>query len=167
MKRRIALFLTILFSLSLLGAFDLREELPARTFKESGLDKLTPQELQALSSAVEALLNQQEDVFRAENDLPQGEDRFGLETVKARVQTLFQSSGPDRLETRIVGEFTGWRGGTIFELENGQVWQQSEAGAFKVRKIDNPEVVIRRGMFGSYLLKVKGYGSNVKVERIK
>jgi hypothetical protein len=146
MKRRIAIFLTLLLPLPLLGDFDLREELPAKTFKASGLDKLTPQELQALNTAVEALLNQQEDILRA---------------------ALFQSQGPDRIESRIMGEFTGWRGGTIFELENGQVWQQSEAATFKVRKKSNPEVVIRRGMFGSYLLKVEGYRSDVKVERIK
>ena len=167
MKRYIGLFLLLVLPLASFGVIDLREQLGEATFIQSGLDKLSDEELAVLSGAVEKLLNTQEDVFRAENELPQGDDRFGLETVKARVATLFQSEGPKRIESRILGEFTGWKGGTKFNLENGQVWQQSERGSFKVRKMENPEVVIRRGMLGSYMLKVEGYGTNVKVERLK
>jgi hypothetical protein len=167
MKRYLGIIFVLVLPLASFGAIDLRKELGEATFMESGLDKLSAKELAVLGGAVEKLLNTQEDVMRAENALPQGEDRFGLETVKERVQTLFQSEGPKRIESRILGEFTGWKGGTKFNLENGQVWQQTERGSFKVRKMKDPEVVIRRGMLGSYMLKVEGYGTNVKVERIK
>ena len=35
----------------------------------------------------------------------------------------------DSIQSRILGEFKGWDGYTKFNLENGQVWQQSSAGA--------------------------------------
>ena len=49
----------------------------------------------------------------------------------------------DSIQSRILGEFKGWDGYTKFELENGQVWQQSSAGVLRV-KINNPTVTIKR-----------------------
>jgi hypothetical protein len=58
---------------------------------------------------------------------------------------------------------------TRFRLENGQVWRQNEAGYLyrPDKSRSNPEVTIRRSMFGSYLLKIDGFNSSVKVERVE
>jgi len=66
-----------------------------------------------------------------------------------------------------LGEFKGWDGYTKFELENGQVWQQSSAGVLRV-KINNPTVTIKRSrMSDTYMLKVEGLNSSVRVKRIE
>ncbi len=83
--------------------------------------------------------------------------RFGLDE---------SGSGPKKIKSTYVGDFTGWDGDTIFRLENGQVWQQAEQGRMSWRA-ENPEVTISRGMFGVYRLSVKGVNKKVKVRRIE
>ena len=73
----------------------------------------------------------------------------------------------DSIQSRILGEFKGWDGYTKFELENGQVWQQSSAGVLRV-KINNPTVTIKRSRVSdTYMLKVEGLNSSVRVKRIE
>ena len=70
-------------------------------------------------------------------------------------------------ETRIVGEFDGWSGNTVFELENGMVWRQSESGRRRFQPVQNPVVIIEPGVLGAWFLKVEGSKRRVQVERIK
>lgn len=86
-------------------------------------------------------------------------DAFGGELLEA-------SRGPDELRSRVMGEFTGWRGSTIFKLENGQTWQQVQAGRRRYNGPPNPEVVIRRKAFGSYRLRIAGSNRTIRVKRI-
>jgi len=72
----------------------------------------------------------------------------------------------DEIQSRFAGEFTGWNGNTIFTLENGQVWQQSESGRL-VLQADSPLVTIRRGAFSTYRLSVEGVNRAVRVRRIR
>lgn len=166
MKRLLSVIVLLAAPVFLFSAFDLRDELDRKTFEASGLEKLSKEELAALNAAVAGLLGKQEEIYRAENELPQGEDRFGLETVKSRVRDLFQSNAPKTIESTIPGEFKGWSGKTRFKLANGQVWQQSQPESFVVN-VNDPKVIIRRGLMGGYLLKIEGYNSSVKVERIE
>jgi hypothetical protein len=89
-------------------------------------------------------------------------DSFGAE--------LIRDDGDDRgveeIQSRIVGEFDGWRGGTIFRLENGQVWRQLDQSRY-VYRVDSPVVTISRGAFGSYRLRVEGRNRSVSVRRIE
>jgi len=71
-----------------------------------------------------------------------------------------------RIESRYVGSFEGWSGDTIFELENGQVWQQSQSGRLVYRAQD-PKIVIKRGMLGGYYLSVDDVNRRVRVKRLK
>jgi hypothetical protein len=195
MNRLTCLLLFCMLLPTALLALDLRKELGDETFEASGLDKLTPEELATLSAALADLLGRQEEEIRVvvkeevrsevkeevrseveaevrtqveeELAIPKGDDRFGLETVKKRVQDMFQRDAPDLIETRIIGDFDGWSGNTRFRLENGQIWRQNEPDTFIVRTKKNPKVTIRRSMFGSYLLKIEGYNSSVKVERVE
>ena len=86
---------------------------------------------------------------------------FGDETIPNR------DSDPeaDQITSRIIGEFKGWNGETVFELENGQVWQQSGNGLLIVR-LTNPKVTIKKTRF-SYKLSVEGYNASVSVRKIK
>lgn len=51
-----------------------------------------------------------------------------------------------------------------FELDNGQIWEQSETMNFSARPRD--EVTIRRGWLGSFFLK-NADGISVRVHRVK
>ena len=86
---------------------------------------------------------------------------FGDETIS----NADSDPEPGQITSRIIGEFGGWNGETVFELENGQVWQQSSNGLLIV-KLTNPKVTIKKARF-SYKLSVEGYNSSVSVRKIK
>ena len=85
-------------------------------------------------------------------------DQFGNENIAQADEE------PDQITSRILGEFKGWSGYTKFQLENGQVWQQSSNGLLIVR-INNPTVIIKKSFFGTYTLNVEGVNSSIKVRR--
>ena len=72
----------------------------------------------------------------------------------------------NEITSRILGEIKGWSGYTKFQLENGQIWQQSSEGLLIVR-INNPTVSIKKSFFGTYNLSVEGVNSTIKVRRIQ
>ena len=88
-------------------------------------------------------------------------DKFGKERVAKS-----KDKETDQITSRILGEFKGWSGYTKFQLENGQIWQQSSEGLLIVR-INNPTVIIKKSFFGTYNLNVEGVNSTVKVRRIQ
>jgi len=98
---------------------------------------------------------------RAEAAASPGVEAFGVEQVEDRAVEML-----DEIHSRLVGEFSGWRGNTVFRLENGQVWRQSDNGRL-VFQADAPLVTIRRGAFGTYRLSVEGVNSAVRVRRVE
>jgi hypothetical protein len=90
-----------------------------------------------------------------------GVDAFGAELIEDT-----ETEVPREVKSRLVGEFTGWRGNTVFQLENGQIWRQAQAGRL-IFNADAPMVTIRRGAFNSYRLSVEGVNSTVRVKRIE
>lgn len=89
------------------------------------------------------------------------EDVFGAELIgESRAQ------GPDEIQSRLVGQFTGWRGNTTFTLENGQVWRQAEADRL-IYRAESPLITIRRGAFDTYRLSVEAVNGSVRVRRIE
>ena len=72
----------------------------------------------------------------------------------------------NQITSRILGEFKGWSGYTKFQLENGQIWQQSSEGLLIVR-MNNPTVIIKKSFFGTYNLNVESVNSTIKVRRIQ
>ena len=87
-------------------------------------------------------------------------EKFGNERI-AQVEDEV-----DQITSRILGEFKGWSGYTKFQLENGQIWQQSSEGLLIVR-MNNPTVIIKKSFFGTYNLNVEGVNSTIKVRRIQ
>ncbi len=100
-------------------AIRLEQILPPDAFQASGLQKLTPGELQALDRWVSAIAP----AFRHR-------ETQGVEPV------------PDaNIESNIDGEYRGWSGDTIYRLINGQVWRQS-ADHYHYHYAYAPKVVI-------------------------
>ena len=71
------------------------------------------------------------------------------------------------VETKIAGHFTGWMGKTVWAMDNGQVWQQSESGLFRDVSLESPTVRIKPMMMGSWLMTVEGCNCSLRVKRIK
>lgn len=162
--------LTFICCLLLLGSTQanqsfssLEERMTGREFRETGLHKLSDEELAALNRWIR------------QRSLAEGEvaslDDPGTDVSAAAPSDDrgLRSRGGDReaINSRIVGSFTGWRGGTEFELENGMVWRQVGGGTFVIPEQENPRVQIRPGAFGSWRLGVDGYNTHVRVERVR
>ena len=124
--------------------------------------------------------NQVEDVARNESVADDSTDVIsqkssGTSSVK-EIDESIETFGNERIAqvedetnqitSRILGEFKGWSGYTKFQLENGQLWQQSSEGLLIVR-INNPTVTIKKSFFGTYNLNVEGVNSTIKVRRIQ
>ena len=168
MKIFYSLNLVLLFGLipfgSLSFAETLKDQMSPEAFEKAGLDKLNAEELAYLSNWLDGKVEEEKEKVVAEI-IPVGDDRFGAaEKIQRNVDRIRPE--PKELSSRIMGSFSGWSGNTVFELENGQVWKQIERDKFSVR-LQDPTVTVEKGMFGAYFLKVKGFGSRVKVKRIK
>lgn len=70
------------------------------------------------------------------------------------------------LESRIVGEFRGWQGRTIFTLENGQRWQSAGESTYVSPLVLSPAVKIGPGMLGTFWMTVEGVKQRVKVTSV-
>lgn len=73
-------------------------------------------------------------------------------------------SAPEVIQSRIVGPFTGYTGRTIFTLENGQRWAQSQYDSAYFPKIDSPPVIIVKAGFG-YRMYIAGGGA-IRVSKV-
>jgi hypothetical protein len=62
-----------------------------------------------------------------------------------------------RIESRIAGEFDGWRHGTVLVLENGQRWEVRDEEPVSARLL-SPRVVIEPGLLNGWTLSVEGVG---------
>lgn len=132
----------------------LEERMTGAEFKAAGLDKLTPEELAALNAWLQ---RRTAGTAPAATYVPPSDDRIGFHDPVAT----------DGVVSRIAGEFTGWSGQTKFTLENGQVWQQAESGSMRGVSVDSPAVTINPAFMGSWLLKVEGFNTTIRVRRIK
>ena len=69
------------------------------------------------------------------------------------------------LSARNLLTFTGYTGRTIFTLENGQRWAQSQRDSAYFPKIDSPPVIIMKAGFG-YRMYIAGGGA-IRVSKIQ
>lgn len=89
-------------------------------------------------------------------------DNFGFEN---RPKPKDQQA-PDSIETRLMGDFSGWVPNQKFTFENGQVWQVVDNSEAYYRMKD-PKVIIERGVFGALFLQFGDAHRRPRVKRIK
>lgn len=100
-------------------------------------------------------------------------NELGAEQVAARNNTLVASRNEeaqrDAITARIVSFETQHRGRFVFELDNGQVWRQTEVPdmEFRLRDDDAMDVEIWRSGFGGYRMRVADRRQILKVERLE
>ena len=115
---------------------------------------------ESVADASTDVLSQKSSGTSSVNEMDKSIETFGDERITQVEDEV------DQITSRILGEFKGWSGYTKFQLENGQIWQQSSEGLLIVR-INNPTVIIKKSFFGTYNLNVEGVNSTVKVRRIQ
>jgi hypothetical protein len=116
-------------------------------FEAAGLSKLTPEEMARLNDWMKRFL---------------AYESTQVVSKDKEIQEL--QSAPVR--RRIAGEFRGWKGDTIFKLDNGEVWKQRGDGRYSAN-LENPEVEISKNFIGFYELRVVKTGAKIGVTRIK
>ncbi len=72
-----------------------------------------------------------------------------------------------KLESNIVGSFSGWSGNTRIKLANGQVWRQTGSESWMCQSVQNPKVTIKPMILGSWLIYVQGCGQSVRVQPVR
>lgn len=162
---RLVLVSSLLVFSSLLSAqteqpfSSLEERMTGSEFTRTGLHKLSPEELAALNRWLRerSIAQYEGPAESAAGDLPSQPGEAPAIDRMARKQ--FQS--------RLVGEFSGWSGNTVFRLENGMVWRQDENDRLRLQPVDSPMVTIKPGLFGAWRLSVEGHNRSVRVERIE
>lgn len=91
---------------------------------------------------------------------PPAAQAFGMEERIARDEQ------PKTMESAIAGHFGGWGPRERIRLANGQVWQVVDDSTAYLN-LDNPKVVIRRGMMGGFFLEVENTTRTARVRRIQ
>ena len=128
----------------------LEERMSQADFHSTGLDKLSAEELAQLNAWLQAHggAARRPGSNRSGDFYPDPDERS---TVAARID----------------GSFNGWNGKSVFKLDNGQEWQQTESGRYDAGLFTNPAVKIKPMILGSWLMVVEGCGCSVRVQRIK
>lgn len=184
-------------ALALAGrAQDFTQTMSAEERRAAGLDRLTPDELAKLKSAVEryksgevtavtraaeqdiAAAKQQaaERVAAAEakantnatTDLPaRGRSPGWLRALVTLKKAEEQPDKQEALESRIAGDFKGWRRGTMFDLENGQRWQHVDGEDYVTPPVPSPKVTIKPGAFGTFWMQIEEVRPRVRVKPVR
>ena len=69
------------------------------------------------------------------------------------------------LRAKVIPEFRGWLGKTVFVLDNGQVWRQRTPGSMRYSKGDS-NVIITQNWMGKFIMEHPASGRSVGVRRI-
>ena len=91
-------------------------------------------------------------------------EKVATEAVDKAVQQ-HKVQAPEVIQSRIVGPFTGYNGRTIFTLENGQRWAQSQRDSAYFPTIDSPPVLIAKAGLG-YRMYIAGGGA-IRVTKVR
>ena len=158
MKRFISFFCLLLASLVSLPAAE--SETPAFP----GVQKaMTPEQYEAAGlSKLDATERAKLDEF-IKNYVAVSNEKVATTAVDKAIKEK-KVSEPEVIQSRIVGPFTGYTGTTVFTLENGQRWAQSQRDTAYYPKMDSPPVVIIKAGFG-YRMYIQG-ASAIRVSKV-
>jgi len=167
----LVLFLALLAAAGAQAA-NIEQTMTAEEFRAAGLDKLSAEELVQLN----LWLARRGDGDRAPSfaetpalPTPAPVDDGPPIAAKYRKPDADGKSAMtgSEVHSRLVGYFEGWRKGSIFKLENGQHWRVIDDSRYEVSSMEAPEIHIKAGFVGSWLLQVADYNRKVRVQRIK
>lgn len=124
----------------------LEERMSYKEFTGYGLDKLTPEQLRGLNGWLSSHA-------KGANCAPAAATPIG----EAAAPPPPVRAVPDKVMSRIAGDFDGWRQGTVIVLANGQRWEVRDEEAFVTSRESQPQVVVEPGMLNGWTLTVAGH----------
>ena len=134
----------------------LRERMSPEQFASAGLDKLSAQELAYLDSWLNGTLAEVSDQAAMQ----------AKEQVESEHRGFFNFGSSEPIRARIQGEFRGFGQGRTWQLDNGQVWRQTDNARLAGVRVEQPQVVITPAMIGNaWYMQVDGYNTRAKVQR--
>jgi hypothetical protein len=129
----------------------LQKAMPAETFEQAGLNKLSSEEHARL------------DEFIRNYVATSNEKAANVAVDKAVKERGIVE--PEVIQSNIVGLFSGYDGRSKFALANGQIWQQSQQVSRAYPRIDSPPVLITKGRWG-WRMYIAG-GGDLRVSKVK
>lgn len=141
------------------------DQLSPEAKRAAGIEELSPQQQAALS-----LLADEWVTTKAQSAINAARDRAVAEVraeKKSRVGFPDQPTAADAIRSRLQGTFRGWSRGTVFRLENGQVWVVDGPDSRHFSARENVEVEIQPAAFGTWKLHVMPEGLWVRVKRMQ
>jgi hypothetical protein len=191
MKKMLTALCLLLGTVAWATEGDFTKTMTAAELAKSGLEKLSPEELAQLKTVVERYKAGAVEIVQqqAESKVAAAETKVAAAEAKAKqaeqtapgdkkkpgwlraLITLEKSTGnveqDGAVESKIAGNFTGWSGKTLFHLENGQIWQQVNAGEYETPPVPSPHVKIFPAKLGGFWMEVDGVNPRVKVKPVK
>lgn len=117
-------------------------------FEGTGLNKLSGKELDAL------------------NDWLIRYTAGEAQVLQVTSEAVREAEKSYEVESRIIGDFSGWTGKTVFRLENGQVWRQRLSGRYPYRGPANPKVIISKNWAGYFKMTLVEKDKSIGVTQI-
>ena len=150
----------------------LQEEMSADEERATGVGGLSETELDALNQWLRARFNQMQETVSAEvraSDAVEREAeierRVAVEVEAQSQPAISEKTLDDEFEAEIVSPFSGWSGGAVFTLSNGQTWRQRNTSVYHHRGTDT-RVRLARGYFGLWRMVVVSSGVSVSVSLV-
>jgi hypothetical protein len=152
---------------------------------KSGIDSLTAQQREFLNSWLKARYGEPAQAEASESgtaivrtpatSATTEADAQAIETeVERRVAAKLAATrvgkdspkGEIEFEARLVGDFKGWTGKTVFKLDNGQVWRQRSASTYRYKGADT-RVRFEQNWMGGWEMEVLSTGKSVLVKKLR
>ncbi len=112
------------------------------------------------SSANRTVQTSEEQVIEAEVE------RRVAQELATRKQPAKAAVNNGPFEAKLVGDFTGWRGKTVFRLDNGEVWRQRSSSQYRHRGSDQ-RVKFDKNWMGGWEMTVVSSGKSVLVSKVR
>ena len=182
MNRIQVLFISLTMTVATAGAAEAGfwQQLAPEERRAAGLDQLTPEQQAALDQlagryareGAHQVREQAKQEARAEvKQEVRAEVKQEMKAEERRREVAMAGLLVDDKETiihsRIAGSFNGWSGATVFHLENGQTWVQSnKSDTMWLPTMDSPMVEIRASKLGGWKLYLLENGLWLRVRRV-
>jgi hypothetical protein len=173
MKRFLLLGTFFLLGLVALATDDFWSQLTPEERAAAGLAGLNPEQRAALDRLAERYAREgARQAVTAASAQVREETKAELEKEiqkrdEARAGRTMDQIVPTTVRTRIAGQFKGWSGKTLFRLENGQVWVQTDnSDSYWIPPQPGPEVEVRQAGLGGWKLYVLPNERWVRVKRV-
>jgi hypothetical protein len=159
MKRIVACLSLFLIATILLSAAEpespafpgIQKAMTPEQYEAAGLSKLDPAERAKLDEFLK-------------NYVAVSNEKVATTAVDKAIKEK-KVSEPEVIQSKIAGPFTGYTGTTVFTLENGQRWAQSQRDTAYYPKMDSPAVTIIKAGLG-YRMYIAGAGA-IRVSKVR